>query len=70
MEEDPDRIYSAAAAIIDTLIFYEQRANLTPLQKDLLEMKLHHKQNSDIAHYINKTYDKSYNDNYISTIFH
>ena len=70
MEEDPDRIYGAAAAIIDTLIFYESRANLTPLQKDLLEMKLHHKQNSDIAHYINKTYGKSYNDNYISTIFH
>lgn len=68
--EDPDQIYGAAAAIIDTLSYYEMRANLTPLQKDLLEMKLKFKQNSDIASYINKTYNKSYNDNYISTIFH
>ena len=36
----------------------------------ILEMKLNHKQNSEIASYLNKTYDKSYNDNYISTIFH
>ena len=68
--EDPDRVYGASAAIVDTLQYYEQRANLTPLQKDLLEMKLKFKQNSDIASYINKTYNKSYNDNYISTIFH
>lgn len=68
--EDPDRVYGASAAIVDTLQYYEQHANLTPLQKDLLEMKLKFKQNSDIASYINKTYNKSYNDNYISTIFH
>ena len=33
-------------------------------------MKLKFKQNSEIASYVNKTYNKSYNDNYISTIFH
>lgn len=69
-EEDPDRVYGASAAIVETLQYYEERASLTPLQKDLLEMKLRFKQNSDIASYINKTYNKSYNDNYISTIFH
>lgn len=69
-EEDPSQIYGAAAAIVETLKYYEDQANLTPLQKDLLELKLQHKQNSDIANYINKTYKKSYNDNYISTIFH
>lgn len=69
-EEDPSRIYGAAASIVETLAYYEARADLTPLQKDLLEMKLSFKQNSDIASYINKTYSKSYNDNYISTIFH
>lgn len=69
-DEDPFRIYGAASAIVETLQYYEQRANLTELQKDLLEMKLKFKQNSDIASYINKTYNKSYNDNYISTIFH
>lgn len=69
-KEDPFQIYGAAASIIETLKYYEDQANLTPLQKDLLELKLQHKQNSDIANYINKTYKKSYNDNYISTIFH
>lgn len=68
--EDPDQVYGPAAAIVKTLQYYEEHANLTSLQKDLLEMKLGFKQNSEIASYINKTYKKSYNDNYISTIFH
>lgn len=69
-EEDPNQIYGSAASIIKTLVYYEDHADLTPLQKDLLELKLQFKQNSDIASYLNKTYNKSYNDNYISTIFH
>lgn len=69
-EEDPNQVYGPATAIIKTLCYYEERAHLSPLQKDILEMKLNFKQNSEIASYINKTYNKSYNDNYISTIFH
>lgn len=68
--QDPDLIYGAAASIIETLQYYEDHAQLTPLQKDLLEMKLNKKQNFEIAQYLNKTYSKSYNENYISTIFH
>lgn len=68
--EDPSQIYGAAAAMVDTLEYYEQRANLSDLQKDLLRMKLEKKQNYDIAMFLNQKYGKSYNENYISTIFH
>ena len=68
--EDPDGLYGAAGRILDTLEYYEKRANLTPLQKDLLELKLKNIPNLEIAKYLNKTYNKTYNENYISTIFH
>lgn len=68
--EDPSQIYGAAASIVATLTYYEDQAELTPLQKDLLEMKLAHKQNYEIAQALNKKYGKTYNENYISTIFH
>ena len=68
--QDPSQIYSAAAAIVETLEYYEKRANLSELQKDLLRMKLEKRQNYDIATFLNQKYGKSYNENYISTIFH
>lgn len=68
--EDPHNIYGAAARLLNTLEYYETRANLSPLQKDLLELKLRNVPNLEIAKQINKTYNKSYNENYISTIFH
>lgn len=68
--EDPYNIYGAAQYLLDTLQFYEDKANLTQLQKDLLELKLHNVQNLDIAKQLNQTYNKTYNENYISTIFH
>lgn len=54
---------------LETLHFYEDRADLSPLQKDLLRLKEEKWKNQDIADYLNKTYSKSYNANYISTIF-
>ena len=69
-EIDPAHLYSAADPIVKTLIYYEEHANLTPLQKDILEFKLNKRSNIVIAEEINKKYNKSYNDNYISTIFH
>lgn len=69
-DRDPDLFYGAAGAIINTLIYYEQQAQLTPLQKNILEAKLKKTSNICIAERINKQYNKSYNDNYISTIFH
>ena len=67
--EDPGQIYGAAGAVVNTLIYYEECANLTPLQKDLLELKLRKVSNLNIAAMLNEKYNKSYNENYISTIY-
>lgn len=68
--EDPSDIYGTAVQILSTLQYYEDRAQLDPLQKELLELKLNNISNYDIANQLNKKYNKSYNENYISTIFH
>ncbi len=68
-EEDPLRIYGAAASVIATLDYYEARANLKPMQNDILQMKLQNKSNIQIASYVNMIYEKSYNENYISTLY-
>lgn len=69
-DRDPAQIYGSAASIVETLKFYEYKANLSDLQKSILEQKLKKIPNANIADNINQTYNKSYNDNYISTIFH
>lgn len=69
-EQDRDGLYGAADKLLQTLKYYETRANLSPLQKDLLELKLSNVPNLDIAKRLNSQYQKSYNENYISTIFH
>jgi hypothetical protein len=56
-------------ALLDTLKFYIEQAELTEVQREILEMKLNKKKNSDIAWDINHKYNKSYTTNYISTIF-
>ena len=68
--EDPQQVYGAAQSILSTLYYYESRAALTDLQKEILELKMAHKQNYEIASIVNQKYGKSYNENYISTIFH
>ena len=55
--------------LIDTLDFYESIADLTDIQKEILQMKEEKRKNMDIAEYVNKKYGKSYTANYISTIF-
>lgn len=56
-------------ALLSTLRFYIEQAELSELQREILEMKLKKVKNQDIAIEINKKYDKSYTVNYISTIF-
>lgn len=63
------RIEPNQLALIHTLDFYEQIADLTDLQLEILRMKEKKEKNADIAYYINKKYGKSYTANYISTIF-
>lgn len=55
--------------LLDTLAFYEEIADLTDIQREILRFKEQKKKNADIAEYINKKYGKSYTANYISTIF-
>lgn len=44
-------------------------AELTDLQREILDAKLKHDKNIDIAIRVNKKWGKSYTPNYISTIF-
>ena len=67
--EDPYAIYGAAAPIVNTLAYYEERANLSELQQEILNRKLRNEPNASIASAVNARFGKSYNENYISTIF-
>ena len=77
-EDLTDRIEEAKEAhlvesnldkLIDTLNFYIDLTDLTEVQQVILQKKINHEKNSDIAGYVNRTYGKSYTANYISTIF-
>lgn len=56
-------------ALMRTLEFYVQGADLTDIQREILDMKLRKIKNQDIAIAINSKWKKSYTPNYISTIF-
>ena len=62
-------VESNLAVLLDTLQFYVDQAELTDIQREILDMKLHKKKNTDIAWDINHKYGKTYTSNYISTIF-
>lgn len=64
-----DGAESTLSSFINTLRFYADFADLSELQKEILDFKIKKVTNQDIALYINKKYGKTYNDNYISTIF-
>jgi hypothetical protein len=55
--------------LLDTLKYYEECANLTEIQKEILTLKKQQAKNKDIKEYINSKYKTTYNENYISTIF-
>ena len=56
-------------ALMETLNFYVEQAELSELHKEILDMKLRKIKNVDIAIAINSKWKKSYTPNYISTIF-
>ena len=66
MEAD---VSSNLSSLLRTLQFYIDHADLTDIQREILDMKLRKKKNTDIAWDINKKYGKTYTPNYISTIF-
>lgn len=63
------KLESNQLSLIRTLEFYEELADLSDLQKEILRLKEKKKKNQDIADYINGKYGKNYTANYISTIF-
>ena len=67
--EDEMGIEKNTNALMHALKYYIDIADLTDLQREILDMKIHKKKNTDIAYDINKKWKKSYTSNYISTIF-
>lgn len=55
--------------LLDTLWFYVRMADISEVQRVILDMKIKKIPNIDVAAYVNKTFGKSYTANYISTIF-
>ena len=66
---DEQKIESKLGNLLETLKFYIERAELSELQQEILDLKLRKIRNEDIASQVNKKYGKSYTPNYISTIF-
>lgn len=62
-------ITSTCSEFLDTLNWYIDRAYLTDIHKEILDLKMKHYKNQYIADKINNKYQKSYTANYISTIF-
>ena len=55
--------------LLDTLRYYVSLADLTEVQREILDLKIDKVKNQKIAELINQKYNKTYTDNYISTIF-
>lgn len=60
---------STLPQLLNTLKFYVERAELSEVHKDILNLKLNKVKNADIACEVNKKWGKTYTTNYISTIF-
>lgn len=60
---------STNAALLDTVWFYIEFAELSELQNEILHLKINGVKNQEIARHINQKYGKNYTTNYISTIF-
>ena len=67
--EEEQEFFSTTNLLIKTLWFYIEEAELTDIQREILNLKIKKEKNQDIAFYINKKYGKTYTVNYISTIF-
>ena len=67
---NPTIIENQIGSLIKTLWFYIEMAEITEVQREILDLKMKHVCNQDIAFTINKKWGKSYTTNYISTIFH
>ena len=67
--EEEQECCSTTNSLIKTLWFYIEEAELTDVQREILNLKIKKEKNHYIAFYINNKYGKTYTVNYISTIF-
>lgn len=64
-----DRVDKSANCLLNTLFYYMDRAELTEIQKEILNLKVNGFKNQEIAEKVNAKFGSSYSSNYISTIF-
>lgn len=58
-----------ALDLMDTFQYYRKMAKLGPILETILELKLHRQDNQTIKEIVNQKFSKSYNTNYISTLY-
>lgn len=68
-EEEEEEYDQNTGGLMRALKYYVRMADLSEVQREILDLKLKKMKNSDIAYEINHKWGKSYTDNYISTIF-
>ena len=66
---DRETLNKATENFLNTLRYYIEIAELSEVQREILDFKIKGVQNQQIAAVINSKYSKSYTVNYISTIF-
>ena len=64
-----DNVDSTTKYLLRTLEYYIEMAQLSEVQKKILDLKMQKVKNQDIADIVNQEFKKSYTANYISTIF-
>lgn len=71
LNASPDElpVDSTILNLYQTFDWYRSHANLNPIENEVLQLKIEHWQNQPIAEHINAKYNKTYNPNYISTIY-
>lgn len=71
LRADPsiDEVDSNVRAFLNTIDFYVDFAHLSPIYADILDLKRQHLTNQQIVDIINPRHSKTYNANYISTIY-
>ena len=67
--DEEETFLSTNSKFIKTLWYYVRQADLSPIQEEILQLKIQRKKNQDIAAIVNSKFGKSYTTNYISTIF-
>lgn len=69
LESAPQNYQSQLTPFLAMLDYYREFARLSPIQEKILTLKILRVSNKIIAAQINRDFFKSYNENYISTIF-